>query len=343
MVRDGDFSGQATEKGGLRMKRKRWPWIMVIALLLTACAKPHAPSEPKGEQPPPAALSPLTGTPISEGKRPLLMVMINNHRQARPQSGLQRADVVVEILAEGEITRFAAFYFNDLNGTVGPVRSVRPYYLDLAEGAHAVVVHAGGSTGALKQIREGDIPHLDGIHQDARYFTRVSFRKPPHNLYSRLEELEQAAEKKGEVPSIRGGYHFAAAPATENGQAASEIHLVYHPLYAAGYQYDRATNAYIRYTEGEKQTDRDTGQPLSMQNVLVIFARHRVLDAAGHREVDVTGKGKGYLFQRGKVIPIEWRFRDGWIVPFKDGKEVGLLPGKTWVNILPETGKVSFR
>ena len=65
--------------------------------------------------------------------------------------------------------------------------------------------------------------------------------------------------------------------------------------------------------------------------------------SALYSEVDVTGKGKGYLFQRGKVIPIEWRFRDGWIVPFKDGKEVGLLPGKTWVNILPETGKVSFR
>ncbi|MGA9174173.1 MAG: DUF3048 domain-containing protein [Thermoactinomyces sp.] len=325
------------------MKGKWWPWAMVIALVLTACAKQHVPSEPKREQPPPVMLSPLTGTPISGGKRPLLMVMINNHHKARPQSGLQRADVVVEILAEGEITRFAAFYYNDLKGTVGPVRSVRSYYLDLAEGAHAVVVHAGGAPDALKRIREEHVPDLDGIHQDERYFTRVSFRRAPHNLYTSLENLTQAIEKKGEVPSIRGGYHFVDTPATQNGRAATKIHLVYHPLYEAGYQYDRATNSFIRYTEGVRQIDRETGHPLSMQNVLVVFAHHRVIDAVGHREVDVKGTGTGYLFQRGKAIPIEWKFRDGWIVPFKNGKEIDLIPGKTWVNILPETGKVSFR
>ena len=88
------------------------------------------------------------------------------------------------------------------------------------------------------------------------------------------------------------------------------------------------------------QTDRETGEPVTMQNVLVIFAKHKVLDYVGHRAVDITGQGKGYLLQQGKAVPVEWKYRDGWIVPYRDGKECTLLPGKTWINVLPETGEV---
>jgi hypothetical protein len=329
-------------------KRGRWLVVGILILTLTACSTPaykpkNQPGENNADQKKVEQRDPLTGLVTHAPDHPVLMVMVNNHRGARPQTGLGLADVVVEILAEGEITRFAAFYHSHTAGRVGPVRSVRNYYLDLAKGSGSIVVHAGGETDALARIRREGYPSLDGIHEDSRFFTRVPFRKAPHNLYTDLKQLNEAAEEKGyRTLRLRSAYLFSDQPAAEKGKNAGRIHLIYHPLYKAGYQYDDASRSYIRYTEGERQVDRETNQPLSMQNVLVVFANHETIDSVGHRSVDVKGAGKGYLFQRGKAIPIEWRYRDGWIVPFSGGKEVPLLSGKTWVNVLPQTGKVSF-
>ncbi|WP_246333900.1 DUF3048 domain-containing protein [Thermoactinomyces mirandus] len=319
--------------------------IFSVLLVCLAGCQPDSIPVPKNQEPRTELTSPITGTPVPETEsRPVMMVMINNHPHARPQSGLYLADVVVEILAEGEISRFAAFYYDHLEGTVGPVRSVRDYYLDLADGSGAVVAHAGGSPSALDRIRNEKSSSIDGVHQDEKHFTRVSFRKSPHNLYADLEVLRQvAADKKFPAYDGKQAYLFSRSAATGQGQTAEKIELIYHKLYKAGYQYDRASKAYIRYTEGERQTDRETETPLAMQNVLVVFAKHQVIDYAGHRDVDITGSGKGYLMQQGKAVPIEWKFRNGWIVPYSNGKEIALLPGKTWVNVLPLTGKVFFQ
>jgi len=303
----------------------------------------EATGEPgEAEQPPPP--DPLTGLPSEGPAHPTLMVMVNNHQKARPQSGLNRADLVVEILAEGEITRFAAFYHSRTEGKVGPVRSLRPYYLELGRGLNAVAVHAGGSTEALEEVRTSGWPSLDGIHQDARYFRRESDRRAPHNLYTDLGQLQEAARIKGYGDrETKRVYRFDEEGATSEGEPAAEIDLVYHRLYKAGYRYDEESGEYVRYTQGEKQVDRETGEPLTMDNVLVIKAKHRVKDAAGRREVDLKGPGSGVLFQRGKAIPIQWESRGGVIVPVRNGEMLPLLPGKTWINVLPEDGKVAYR
>lgn len=304
---------------------------------------PEEPKEPgEAEQPPPP--DPLTGLPSEGPAHPTLMVMVNNHRKARPQSGLHRADLVVEILAEGEITRFAAFYHSQTEGKVGPVRSLRPYYLELGRGLNAVVVHAGGSKAALQEVRTSRWPSLDGIHQDAGYFYRDRARRAPHNLYTDLSRLQEAARNKGygeleTKPVLR----FDEKGATAGGEPAAQIDLVYNKLYDAGYRYDEESGKYIRYTQGERHVDLETGEPLMMENVLVITAKHRVISSAGHRAVDLKGPGTGVLFQRGKAIPIQWENENGVIIPVLDGEKLSLLPGKTWINVLPETGKVTYR
>lgn len=322
---------------------------VVLLMLPVGCGwmpsktEKEATGEPRetAEPPPP---DPLTGLPSEGPAHPTLMVMVNNHRKARPQSGLNRADLVVEILAEGEITRFAAFYHSRTEGKVGPVRSLRPYYLELGRGLNAVVVHAGGSTAALQEVRSSGWPSLDGIHQDAGYFRRERDRRAPHNLYTDLSRLQEAARTKGYGDrETKPVFRFDENGATAEGEPAAEIDLVYHKLYEAGYRYDEESGEYVRYTQGEKQVDRETGEPLTMDNVLVIKAKHRVTDAAGHREVDLKGPGSGVLFQRGKAIPIQWENISGVVVPVRDGQMLPLLPGKTWINVLPETGKVTYR
>lgn len=317
--------------------KKRIAGVIFLTCMLVGCAKiPFINNE--------KTTCPLTGLACQSSNNPTIMMMINNARPARPQTGLNHADVVVEMLAEGEITRFAAFYQSQMTGVVGPIRSVREYFYELAKGAKAEVVSAGGSKEALANIKRDGYPHIDGIHAAEKYFTRETFRKAPHNLYTDFDRMKEATQEKGFNVKSPAKYTFSMEPSTQKGQSARTIHLVYHRLYECGYQYDEKSGSYIRYTQGEQQVDRETLEPLTMPNVIVAFAVHRMADSLGHRSIAITGNGRGYLVQKGKIIPIEWRFRDGLIVPFSlEGKELTLLPGKTWVNVLPETGKVELK
>ncbi|SDX09994.1 Protein of unknown function [Marininema mesophilum] len=333
------------------MGKKVWLTVVLALVLIggTACAKVPSPDKGIGSEDTRKEQGekrePFTGVPLVEKHRPAVMVMINNHHAARPQTGLSMADMVIEALAEGEITRFAAFYHSEMKGTVGPVRSVRPYFLDLSRGSRAVVAHAGGSKAALREIKEENIQSLDGIHGGARLFQRVSFRKAPHNLYTNLEKLLVGAKEKAskQTNEIVSPYHFNNNGSTGKGKPANKVHLSYHKLYDAGYQYDEESGRYVRFTQGIKQVDRETEAPLTMDNVWVIKASQRVIDSAGHRSVDWDKGGKGMLFQKGKGIPITWKEKGGWIIPLIDGKVASLLPGKSWVNVLPEEGKLTWK
>lgn len=330
----------------------KWRWLMLISLFLLVTILPgcgwevfHQETKKKQEtiKKQETYRYPLTGMKGEERDRPILMVIVNNQQQARPQTGLDRADLVVEMLAEGEITRFAAFYHSQQEGIVGPVRSLRPYYLNLAKGLNAVSVHAGGSTEAMKMVKQEKLPSLDGIHEGEQYFWRVDFRPAPHNLYTRMDMLLAGVEETGwGNEKVEAPFLFAEEGAAVEGKEASEIQVTYNSLYKLGYQYDSNSQSYIRYTQGEPHIDNETRQPLTMQNVLVIKAPHQIVDQAGRRKIELDGTGEGYLFQRGKGISIHWENKQGVLLPVADGKVLPLLPGKTWVNVIPDSADVTY-
>lgn len=328
-------------------------FLLTISLLVAGCSSAPETTEPPIEEQPKTEVpeetvqetAPLTGLQVDNRlEHPIVMVMVNNHPQARPQTGLNRADIVFEVLAEGEITRFAAFYHSEMEGTIGPVRSARPYYLDLAEGMNAVVAHAGGSPAAKERFTQPGYPSLDGIAAGGKYFSREAFRKAPHNLYTSMEALLQGAEDhqfagNEDIPQLT----FADSPEhVTEGATAEQVDIIYSSLYEIGYAYDAGTEQYARSTQGEIHSDLETEQALTTDNVLVIVAPHQVLDDQGRREIDVTGTGQGWLFQRGKAQEIEWRYEDGFPRPYANGEELPLIPGKTWVNVVPETATVHF-
>ncbi|UUZ92237.1 DUF3048 domain-containing protein [Paenibacillus sp. P25] len=168
-----------------------------------------------GETPPPAPAkavyrAPLTGleTPEPVTRRPV-MVMVNNHPAARPQSGLSQADLVYECLAEGEITRLVAiFQSRSFPDPIGPVRSIRPYFIELGKGFGALQVHAGGSPDGYAQLEREHIPELDEITNAGPSFWRESFRKAPHNLYTNLEKIGAGAERRGRRARGRRSRYF---------------------------------------------------------------------------------------------------------------------------------------
>ncbi|KQL45122.1 hypothetical protein AN963_27880 [Brevibacillus choshinensis] len=339
------------------MQRRIQSSLMLLSLLLlTACTGQPVETQPKPAPEPPAPIvqtpspveptkypykAPLTGLGSQErldSKRPI-MVMINNAPPARPQSGISKADMIYEVLAEGEMTRLLSIFQSQEPDIIGPVRSIRPYFIQIGIGFDAVLVHAGGSQEALTTLARSDYSHLDEI-PNGRYFWRENFRKAPHNLYTKPELLKQAMQDKNmrttsEVP------HFTFLPedaVITEGEPATKVDLTFHSLNKAGFVYDEKEKKYMRFTAGKPHVDLSDNKQLSTTNLLVIATKHRVLDSEGRRQVDVVGPGDGYLFQQGKARKIKWKRSNGVIRAYSDAaltEEMPLLLGNTWIEILP--------
>mgnify|MGYP000913806104 CR=1 FL=1 len=316
--------------------------IMIILMVwgMTACGKgsqstssqPTVAPELKNE-----ILAPLTGLPTTAPTdNRVVMVMINNHTKARPQSGLDRADVVYEILEEGLITRFMAFYQSELPEVVGPVRSIRPYNITLAEAFDSIISHAGGSEAALATLKQGNHADLDEIYRYNKAYWRSKERKAPHNLYTSIPALRKGADTMGyPVKGIVPSFTFRKATDEVQGEKGEAIHVFYTKGYTAEYAYDPQTKQYKRLTAGQLMKNKETGKQVEAANVMVLSANHRIVDSKGHLEINVKGPGEGYLFQRGKAMKITWELKEGMLRAYQNGQEVPMYPGKTWVNVVP--------
>lgn len=289
--------------------------------------------------------APLTGLPIEEeNNNRIIGVMINNHSKARPQSGLAQADMVYEVLAEGMITRFVAIYQSQEPEKIGPVRSIRPYYLDIINGFDALIAHSGGSPEAYETIFNSDLPDLDEIRRAGEAYWREDFREPPHNLYTSAERIKEAANDRdfnteGYIPE----FIFLDEMDIKEGFTAKEVTINYYTDYVVSYKYDETTKLYNRGINGQPHIDYDTKEQLTAKNLLIIEAHHKILDSAGRREIDVYGPGNGYLFQNGVGREVIWERKDGVIRAYINGEEQGLYPGQTWTIIVPEKSDVLYK
>ncbi|MFC7750142.1 DUF3048 domain-containing protein [Paenibacillus thermoaerophilus] len=308
-----------------------------------------APSASLAPSPTPEPFAfPLTGlgSPTAVRDRPI-MVMIENSPAARPQTGLDEADIVYEILAEGEITRFAAFFQSKSPEVIGPVRSIRPYYVELGEGWDAVLVHAGWSPAAITRIKQRGLNHFDQVYGDDRYYWRDKSRKAPHNLYTSIAKIREgiAAKKYRQewktppLPAFAKPGGSLAASASPEGpstvRSAARTDIPYIGGYDVAYEYDAATGLYGRLMEGKPHKDARSDRQLTAANVLILETKHVVLDKEGRRDVDLDGPGKGMWLAEGQAREIKWARKDGILRASIDGREIALKPGTTWVQIVP--------
>lgn len=332
----------------------------LLMLLLAACAKEEAPPvepdeptedidgveeevppapEPEPE-PEPQLAAALTGLPLAEvnNARPITVV-INNFAAARPQSGLTHADMLWEVLAEGGITRIVAVFQSDnFTGTIGPVRSIRPYLIELGEMYNGVLAHAGGSTDAYAILQQQKKPYLDEISNAGPYYWREKFRKAPHNLYTNLEKLrEGVAKKKYDAEVVIPAFPFASADAVIAGDPATQLEVRFLlKNYKVSYTYDEAAQLYKRFVNGEPHIDLNDESQLAATNLVILGTKHKVLDNEGRLAVDLEMGGEAKVFMQGKATDARWeRSNDDMIRIMKDGAEVAFLPGKTIYHIVP--------
>lgn len=304
-------------------------------------AEPEVTSVPEPQPEVSPYKAPLTGMPLQEPltRRPLA-VMVNNAPAARPQSGLDGADIVYEVLAEGGVTRLVAIFHSQADGAkIGPIRSIRPYMIELGESYHGVLVHAGASNDAFAILQRQHKEDLDEITNAGAYFWRDKTRKAPHNLYSNVEKLMEGAAKRNyaiedaNVPA----YLFRDAKDNVEGDAANSVEVKFQlDNYKVKYEYDSQSNLYKRYINGSPHTDLETGETLTAANVVVLGADHKVLDDVGRLAVNLDLGGDALLFQGGKVIRCQWvHASDDAIRLVKNNEELPFVPGTTYFNVVP--------
>ncbi|MEH7073004.1 DUF3048 domain-containing protein [Neobacillus drentensis] len=333
---------------------KKWVvFVMAFLLLLSGCSnKEKEPvkkektvtqtetKKPEEKQADPY-FYPLTGIgseTSTEGRA--VAVMINNHPKARPQSGLNKADLVYEILAEGDITRFLAVFQSEKPDNIGPVRSARDYYIDLAKGLNALYIAHGWSPEAKKLLNSNYIDNLNGMVYDGTLFKRSKTRKAPHNSYITYENILKGAKKKNySMAKGPAPYKFFTEEEAKNitGTDAKTVKITYSKggISNSRFEFDAAAGKYKRFSGGEQTVDLNTKEPVLVDNIFIIETTHRFIDSYGRREIDFKSGGKAYLLQKGKVNQVEWKNKNGEIVPVKNGEEIPLVPGKTWINVVP--------
>ncbi|MBB6670154.1 DUF3048 domain-containing protein [Cohnella nanjingensis] len=307
----------------------------------SASTEPTA-TDSASEAPDAAFLAPLTGLPVEEevSKRPLA-IMINNFKAARPQSGLTQADTVWEILAEGGITRLVGiFQSKSFDEPVGPIRSIRPYLIDIGEWYGGVLVHAGASNDALALLQHSGKADLDEINNAGAYFHRDKSRKAPHNLYSTIAKLREGAAKHkyaetAPVPFVS----FDSKPNVAAEPAATDIEIMFQMSdYKVSYHFDASTGLYERSINGQPHIDLNNKEQLTAANLVVLSAKHKTYDSYGRLEIDLTSGGEAVLFQEGHAISCTWERKKGDIVRLmKDGAELKFVPGITYYHVVPTT------
>lgn len=311
-----------------------------------------------------------------EKHRPLL-IMIENHENARPQSGISKADITYEAVAEGGISRTMNVYYCQDGGQVGPVRSARTYFLDWASeyGDSPLYAHVGGANtdgpaDALGQIDDygwGGYNDMNQFSIGFPTFWRDYNRLGPetateHTMYSTTDKLWDFAAKKRKLTTVGEDgtkwdkgfvpYTFKDDSAASSPEAKN-IHIEMwegYKDYAIDWTYSKKTNDYSRKNGGVAHLDKNTNKSLTAKTIVVLYMdESRANDGYennAHLLYDNTGKGKAVVFMDGKQIKANWSKtgRTGkTIITDAAGKEIAFNRGKLWFEVLPLDGVLTVQ
>lgn len=320
-----------------------------------AAVQPAVP-EPEPEPALPEVGSMLNGLPLEASliaRRPIA-VMLDNQVKARPQAGLSEADVIIEALAEGEITRYMAIFQSRDPKTIGPVRSARPYFIDKALEYDAYYVHAGGSEEALGDVKRQGVADLDALREGKATFWRKSHKKAPHNLYTSPDALRKTADAhkyRTDWNGIPQNFSYEGGPVGGTPFTETALHFKGPGKgdstgYTAVFKAVPDSPRMMRTVNGRPHVDETTQEPLYAENLIIQIATHRVIDSEGRLEVALIGSGTGFYCREGRYWPIRWEKNSAGeptVYKLEDGTALKMKPGILWVEIFPTKKIIEFK
>lgn len=229
---------------------------------------------------------------------------------------------------------------------IGPVRSLRLYYVDWLAPYNASVAHVGGSLFALREVRNGKYRDIDQFFNGA-YYWRATDRYAPHNVYTSFAKLDALNAAKGYTSSTFTGFPRADGKPAKKPDANSIAINFGGALYNTAYTYDKTTNTYVRSVGGAPHIDREDGQITPTVVIAMKVEMSRVFEDGYREDIKSVGSGPAYIFQNGTVDGVTWTkpSREGGITfTNAQGKEVALNRGQTWISAIPtSTGGVSWQ
>lgn len=288
--------------------------------------------------------APLSGVVVDDEAtlaRPALAVKIDNHPSARPQSGLDQADIVFEMRVEG-ITRFLAIFHSTAPDAVGPVRSSRTSDFDLLTGLdNPLYASSGGNDYVANALRNLPIYSVTAMSRTEYY--RNGSRPAPHDLYTNTSDLFALAPADATPPEPWFDYQSAEAEANETGRELREpITVTYRGGPLVTFTWDETLGGWLRTQDGQPHTNSD-GVQLAPANVVIMVADYVQSPAdAISPELVSTGSGQLYVLSNGLVIEGTWARDNPEAKPIlldSSGASIALTPGSTWV-LYPESGDV---
>ncbi|MEI2714681.1 MAG: DUF3048 domain-containing protein [Nocardioides sp.] len=338
--------------------RRAGPYLCVLlagSLALTACGGSDKSNEPqtvtstmddgtvtevpKPEEPqtwPLTGVEAKAGASVETGRR-VLVVKMDNTSSSQPQIGLSKADLVVEELVEGGITRLAAFYYSTIPGEVGPIRSMRASDIGIVAPANATIVTSGGAGVTVGRINGAKIPF---ITEGAKGIYRASDRSAPYNLMSNLTDISKTMKKISGRPDDY--LPFGNPSKNPKGRPAKTISANFG---------NHTTNWIFQGGKYENQNSfAADGDHFPADQVLVLRVQigdAGYTDPAGYPvpETKFVGTGEALLFTKGRVVRGTWAKKDlkSPLTLKAKGGDLVVPPGRTWIELVPAVeGNVAF-
>lgn len=288
---------------------------------------------------------------IFNGNDRPIAVMIDNHSDAWPQSGLQDAYMVYEIVVEGGETRLMALFKGVNVEKIGPVRSARHYFIDYAMENDAIYVHFGQSPQAQSDIKKYSINDINGIAEDGTTFKRVKDKAAPHNAVTSTENLLKSAQsKKYKTTSSETSVlnYVTDEVNLEDGEEAKSVTIPHSMLQTVKYVYNEDEKVYERYARNKQQKDWTSGDVITTKNIIITFCDNYTLtdsENKGRQGLKNIGTFDGYYITNGRAIKIKCikNARDEKTVYHDlEGNVIDVNDGNTFVNICPINSDVVF-
>lgn len=298
--------------------------------------------------PSPSVAAAATPVPLALDQYPFA-VMIDNIAEARPQFGLGSADVIYEAPAEAGIPRLMPIYLSAGSeaSTIGPVRSARHYFIQIANEYRTPLVHIGASPQGFDALRSTGLPDVDEARGDAG-FTRDRRRLAPHNAFVSPASMREVLQQRGSpVKASQGPLSFGEF--RPGPQPATAISIPYPgpERYSVSYDYDADARLYRRTMDGNPHRDGASGDQYTASSIIIQYVDVELIpnDDAGRVDVTLTGSGKGLLIAQGTQVPLTWSrssMRDATQFKRGDGAPFLLPNGQVWIQVVPLETQVSI-
>jgi hypothetical protein len=280
--------------------------------------------------------------------RPIAIMIDNEGYKSYPQGGIQKAQIVYELIAEWGETRLVPVFYDIDEGKVGPVRSIRHYFIQFVMEYDPVIVHIGYSPQAQSMLSKNNIASVNGLFGQPYpvFFDITKEKNNWQDTYTDFISLNKLIPLKKFRIEPSKSFPFEYSDIQLDGETAEKIFVEYSKGYNIGFEYDKKTGLYARKRKGEYHIERYSGEILAARNIII----QRVVtypiknDTSGRMTMDNVGKGEGLYITGGKSEEIKWEktsdFAQTSYTYSNNGEKITLNEGQTWIIVTATDSKV---